>query len=51
MLSLLEKRGTLDQVYEQEQVLGVIDELKLQLLKLLGLYESLTLLDVSILAF
>ena len=38
LVNLLQKREKLDSVYEHEQVLANIDELKLQLLKLLSMH-------------
>ena len=40
LLNLLKKRERMDLMYEQEQVLAAIDELKLEALKLLMLHES-----------
>ena len=44
LVNLLQKREKLDSVYEHEQVLANIDELKLQLLKLLSMHvQSLSM--------
>lgn len=40
LLTLMQKRERLDSVFEQEQVLAAIDELKLQMLKLVALHVS-----------
>mmetsp|Transcript_18532 Transcript_18532/g.24891 ORF Transcript_18532/g.24891 Transcript_18532/m.24891 type:complete len:85 (-) Transcript_18532:2302-2556(-) len=44
LVTFMQKREKLDSVYEQEQVLASIDELKLQLLKLLSMHvQSLSI--------
>ena len=40
LLAVMRKREKVDGIYEQEQLLGAIDELKLQMLRLLMMHEG-----------